>query len=158
MLVGSKSQMMCCAGGAYCLLAHALSALASHHLNLAWLVFHTPHDVIGVLVLGPYALTLAVDEEFHLVGIVIIAPHVDGLTGQPVPVREQMEHRLLCPLALIHVIHILREAGKVYYSEITAACWEPVWCWLADVVETCPDELSADESIMLHHIPRLLVG
>ena len=71
---------------------------------------------------------------------------------------EEVQHRLLGPLALIHVIGVLGEAREVDDAEVTASCREAVGRGLADVVPARPDILSADEGVMLHHVPGLFVG
>ena len=90
--------------------------------------------------------------------MVIIAPHIDGLTREPVPMREEMEHILAGPLALIHIITVLRKTRQVDDAEITAACRISVRRRFSDVIETGPDKLASHKVVMLHHIPGFLVG
>ena len=71
---------------------------------------------------------------------------------------EEVEHGLLRPLALIHVIAILGEAREVDDAEIRAARRETVRRRLSEVIEARPDILSAHVRAMLHYIPRLFVG
>ena len=104
------------------------------------------------------ALTLAVDVELHLVGIVVVAPKVDCLTRQPVPVRKEMKHRLGGPLALIHIIGVLRETGQVDDAKVTATCRIAVGRGLTDVVPACPDKLPGAVRRVLDDVPSLLVG
>ena len=104
-----------------------------------------------VVFFAAHALALAIDEEFHLIGIVVIAPQIHGLSFRPVPMREEMEHRLVGPLTLIHVITVFREAGKVDDAEVTAASREAVRCWLTDIIPACPDELSGTIGRVFHH-------
>ena len=68
-----------------------------------------------------------------------------------------MEHLLLRPLTLIHIVAVLRETSEVDDTEVTAAGWKSVRSWLTYIVEASPDELTAHEVIMLHHIPSFLV-
>ena len=69
-----------------------------------------------------------------------------------------MEHRFLCPLALIHIIDILGESCQVDDAKVRATGWETVWCGFTDIVETCPDVLSTNVGRMFHDIPQLLMG
>ena len=69
-----------------------------------------------------------------------------------------MEHGLIGPLTLIHIIGILREACQVDESEVTATGRETIRGGLANVIETGPDELSAHKGIVLDNIPSLLVS
>ena len=145
--------------------ANCLSTLASHYLHFAWLELHPPHDMIGRASPNPsqgggfcaYALALAVNEQLHLVGIVVIAPHVNLLTFEPVPVGEEMQHGRVRPLALVHVIHILRLTTEVDDAKVAAAGWEAIGCGFTDVVEARPDKLSTAIRRMLHHVPVLFV-
>ena len=89
--------------------------------------------------------------------MIIVAPQVNFLSLLPVPVREQIEHRLVGPFALVHIINILRQSGQVDDTKIAAAGGETVRRRLTDIVETRPDKLSADIRCMLYHIPRLFV-
>ena len=90
--------------------------------------------------------------------MVIIAPHIDGLTRKPVPVREEMEHILAGPLTLIHIVTVLRKTRQVDDAEITAACRIGVWRRFSDVIETGPDKLTSHKVVVFHHIPGFLVG
>ena len=40
--------------------------------------------------LAAHALAPSVDIELHFVGLVVVAPHIDGLTLYPVPVWEEV--------------------------------------------------------------------
>ena len=64
------------------------------------------------------ALTLAINKQLYFVGIVVVAPHVNFVTRNPVPMWKEVEHRLLRPLTLIHVIDILGKACEVDDAEI----------------------------------------
>ena len=114
--------------------------------------------MIGVLILPSDALRLAVDEELHLVGIVVVAPQVDIVAGHPVPVRKQVQHGLLRPLALVHIVAILGETCQVDDAEVAAAGRETIGRGFAYVVEACPDKLSTNIRRVLHHVPRLFVS
>ena len=163
------------------LFAHLLAILASDDLHLAWLVSYSPHHVIlGALVVGiahidglailrllslwyivllfTNALALTINEEFHLVGMVVIAPHIYLLTRNPVPVREEMEHILVSPLALVHIVTILWQTSEVDDTEVAATCRIRIRSRLADIVEARPDKLSAHKVVVLNHIPCFLVG
>ena len=121
---------------------------------------HIVHIVTAFRVLyglTAHTLALTVDEEFHLVGIVVVAPHIDLLTRYPVPVGEEMQHRRRGPLALIHVVGVLGEACQVDDTKIGTACRESVGRGFTDVVPTRPDILSTNVGRMLHHIPCLLM-
>ena len=71
--------------------------------------------------------------------------------------REKVQHVLVGPLALIHIIYVFRESGKVYDAEIAAVSRESVRSRLADVVPAGPDELSRAERRVLYDFPSLLV-
>ena len=104
------------------------------------------------------ALTLAINKELHLIGIVVVAPHIDIVAWNPVPVGEEVQHRFRGPLALIHVIGILGEACEVDDTEVARTCREAVGRGFSDIVEARPDILSSTVGRMLHHIPCLLVS
>ena len=70
---------------------------------------------------------------------------------------EEVQHGLLCPLALIHIIGILGETGEVDDAEVTRACRESVGSGFTDIVETRPDILTTHEVVVFHHIPSLLM-
>ena len=152
------------------LLAHQLAVLSCHHLYFARLEGNSPHHVIFRTLPEGFALVLlaingllantlalAVHEEFHLVCVVVVAPHVDGLSRNPVPMREEMKHVLLRPLTLIHKISVLRETCQVDDSEVAASCRISIRSRFSYIIETGPDKLSTHEIIMFHHIPSLLV-
>ena len=55
--------------------AHLPAVLTGYGGDLAGLERHAPHHMILMAVgLAAYALALAVDVEFHLVGVVVVAP------------------------------------------------------------------------------------
>jgi hypothetical protein len=54
-----------------------------------------------VLSLCSDALGYAIHKQFHLVGIIVIAPKIHFLTQIPVPMREKMQNRLISPFGLI---------------------------------------------------------
>ena len=112
---------------------------------------------LSMHLLIPDALALAIDEQLYLICLVVIAPHIYLLTRKPVPVREEMENRLLRPFTLIHIITVLRKTSQVDDAKITAACRIGIRSRFADIVETSPDKLTAHEIIVLHHIPGLFV-
>ena len=150
------------------LLAYHLAIFARYCLYLTWVECHPPAYMILcaksrfptlwlMISLAAHALTLAVDEELHLVGTTIVAPHVNIVTRHPVPVGEEVQHRFLCPLTLIHIIGILGETCEVDDAEVTRACRESVGSRFTDIVETCPDILSTHKVVVLHYIPSLLM-
>ena len=114
--------------------------------------------MICVVVLLANTLTLAINKQLYLIGIVVIAPHVNVLSRKPVPMGEEMEHRLLCPFTLIHIVYILGEASQIDDAEIRATGREAVGRRLTNIVETRPNELSTHIRRMLHDIPCLLMG
>src|SRR5574344_2634251 len=133
--------MMGCTCRADSLRSHFPTLLAGYDLHFAGLISHAPHHMVLMTVcLVAHALTLTIHKEFHFICLIIIAPHVYLLTGQPVPVREEMKHPLpVIPLTLIHIVHILGETRQIDDAEITAAGWESVRSGFADIVETRPD-------------------
>ena len=87
-----------------------LTVLAADSRHLSRIEDNTPHDVILVRVgLATHALRDTVDEEFHFVGIVVIAPHINLVARDPVPVWEEVNHGSRGPLTLVHIITILGE-------------------------------------------------
>jgi len=159
LIVGGKADLL----GATCradrLGTHLAALLASHDTHLARLKLHAPHHMILVVVLlAPHALAAPVDEEFHLVGLVVVAPQVDGLAGQPVPVGEEVEDRLVRPLALVHIINVLRESGQVDDAKIATSRRIAIRGGLADIVPSCPNKLSGTVGSVLHNFPGLLMG
>ena len=118
----------------------------------------SPHCVQTIRTLRPYTLRYAIHKQFHLVGIIVIAPQIHFLTRGPVPMREEMKYRSVSPLGLIEIIDILREAGQIDDSEIRASCRPSVWSRLSDVVKSCPYVLSADEGIVTHELQGLFVS
>ena len=157
------------AGSTDNLIERRLPVLAGNDHHLTRFELHTPTHMVrriqgGTLYrfpcslrLATNALTLAVDKEFYLIGMIIVAPQVNFLSLLPVPVREQIEHRFVGPFALVHIIDILRLSGQVDDTKIAAAGGETVRRRLTDIVETRPDKLSTDIRCMLHDIPRLFV-
>src|SRR5574344_2166224 len=152
--------MMGCTCRADSLRSHFPTLLTGYDLHFAGLISHAPHHMVLMTVrLAAHALTLTIHKEFHFVCLIIITPHVYLLTRQPVPVGKKMKHPLLViPLTLIHIVNIFGEARQIDDAEITTAGWESVRCGLADIVEACPDKLSAHIRRMLHHLPCLLMG
>ena len=65
-------------------------SLTGDNLHFARLVFHTPRNMVGRARGGLFShpLTLSIDVELHLIGIVVVAPHINLLSGKPVPMRE----------------------------------------------------------------------
>ena len=139
--------------------AYLLAILARYCLDLAWLKLYSPHHMVLMGIRLPAdSHRNTIDEEFNLVGIVIIGPEVNGLTREPVPMREEMEHRFAGPLALVHIVTILGEACQIDNAEVGTTCWETIRRRFTDIIETSPDELSTNIRRMLDHIPHLLVS
>ena len=174
LIVYRQTDMVWCSSGANHLFANNLAVLAGYDLHLSGVEDHSPTHVvfrvqshrrimhrIAVFCilsrLAAHTLRLAVDEQFYLVGIIIVAPHVDFVARHPVPMGEEVQHRLRCPLALIHVIGVFGETCEVDDAEVAGTSRESVGRRLADVVPSRPDILSSDERIMLHHIPGLFM-
>ena len=155
--VGSQADLDRSSGCTDFFLAYYLAFFTCHHLHASRLELDTPCRMQAIRSLRLHALRLAVDKKFHLVGIVVIAPHINILSRRPVPVREKMEHRLVRPLRLIEVIGILRKSGKVDDAEIRAACRPSVRSRLADIVESRPHILPADESIVTNQLYGFLM-
>ena len=156
--VGGESEMMGCPSSADGLFPHILSVLSCHDLHLSWFEDNPPHHMILMgICLPPYTLTAPVDIQLHLIGLVVIAPHVNGLAFYPVPVGEEVQHGLVGPLALIHIVGVLGEACQVDDAEITTPGGIGIRCGFADIIETCPDELSTHKIVVLHHVPCLLM-
>ena len=141
------------------LLGHHLPAAARNGFHRAGLIGDAPTDVELVLALAAHALGLPVDEEFHLVGVVIVGPEVYLLAFLPVPVGEEVQDGLVRPpLALIQVINVFGESGQVDDAEVGAARGPAVGRGLADVVEAGPDVLAGDEVVVLHVAQGAFVG
>ena len=62
------------------------------------------------------------------------------------------------PHRLVHIIYILRKSRQIDYSEIGTAGRPTVWDGFANVVETRPNELSADKAVVQNIVERLFVG
>ena len=98
---------------------------------------------------GTFAAPLrnAVQEELDPVIIRVDVNRQEGLLPSgPVPVRKQMQHRLLRPACLVKVRPVLRQSGQVENSVVRAAD-RPVAVVgrrLSEVVEAGPDELAHD--------------
>jgi hypothetical protein len=103
-------------------------------------------------------LRYAVHKQFHLVCIIVIAPKIHFLTRIPVPMREKMQNRLISPLRLVEIVHILREASQIHDSEIRTSGRPAVWSRLSNVVEARPYILSADEIIVTYQFQSLFVS
>ncbi len=147
------------AGSTDDLLLHNLASLARHRLHLTRLVRDTPrYMILMVILFTAYPLTLSIDKELNLIGVVVVAPHIHRLTFRPVPVGEEMEHRLMGPFTLIHVIAVLREPREINDPEIAAPGGEAVWCRLTNIIPASPDELSGTPRCVLHHIPHLFMS
>ena len=71
---------------------------------------------------------------------------------------EEMEHGLIRPFALVHIIDVLREAGKIYNAEIRTASREAVRRRFSNIIEARPNELSTDIRRMLDYVPSLFMG
>jgi hypothetical protein len=56
--------------------------------------------------------------------------------------RENVDHRLWCPLALIEIVRVFRETAGVDAAVVVALDWPVI---LARIVETGPDELAGNE-------------
>ena len=136
-----------------CLGTNRLTVLTGYGPYLARLELHSPCNMVIMFTLAADALALIIDEQLSLISLIVLCPEIDLLTGEPVPVREEMKHRLISPLALIHIIRVLRETCQIDKSEVTATGRETIRCGLANVIETCPDELATYKGIMFDHIP-----
>ncbi len=82
---------------------------------------YAPSDVKLLVLLSLCSEVLAVKEQFYLVGIVVVGLHVDLFTLGPVPMGKEVEHCFVRPFALVHVIGVFGESGKVDDAEIGAA-------------------------------------
>ncbi len=68
--------------------------------------------------LGAAAERAAVDQQLDLVGRIIVCPQIDLVALRPVPVREQMQRRLVGPLRAVHVVAVLGEPAQVDDTEV----------------------------------------
>src|SRR5207244_2011500 len=75
-----------------------------------------------------------------------MAPHVDllPLTPDPVPVRQEMQHRPIGPPGLVVVEVVLWEATGVEHTEMRAHAWPGVGRRFAAVIEPRPDEAAGE--------------
>ena len=71
---------------------------------------------------------------------------------------EEMEYGLISPFTLVHVIDVLREAGKIYNAEIRTASREAVRRRFSNIIEARPNELSTDIRRMLDYVPSLFMS
>lgn len=104
------------------------------------------HILAGFQLHNVAADGLSVEEQLHIAGVGVYQ-HVYLLPGDKVPVRRNYVQYLFLlrayPHALVEVVDILGESRRVDNAEV--AVLGVVGRRLADVVEACPDELSAAE-------------
>ena len=156
-VVHGETDMVFLAGCANRLFPHGQVLLSRYHPDFSRMIGHTPDHVVIMVTLAAHALTLTIDKEFHLIRLIIVAPHVDRLPVDPVPMREEMKYGLRRPLALIHIIDILWKTSQVDDAEIAAACGKSVGRRLPDIVEARPDELPANERRVLYDVSGCFV-
>lgn len=63
-----------------------------HGPQYARFKWNTPLNMQIVALLLFYSKATAVKKELNFSGLAIVAPHIDDLTGRPVPVGEKMKH------------------------------------------------------------------
>ena len=166
-----QHKMMRSSCSLYDLLSKNFTILSGYNLHFSRFKVYAPHHMIFSTLsesiafvlctidsLLADALTLAIDKEFYLIGIIIITPHVDGLTRQPVPMREEMQHIFLSPLTLIHIIAVFWKTRQIDNAKITATGRISIRSRFTDIIETGPDKLSAHKVVVLHHIPGFFMG
>ena len=100
------------------------------------------------------AIADAIDEEFGFrPGSVDEDRNLFAFMAFPVPMREDVEGRgLTVPDAAIEPVAVLRDGGEVYDAEHGAVVGPGilvVGARLAEIVETCPDELSEGPFIVI---------
>ena len=69
-----------------------------------------------------------------------------------------MKYRSVSPLRPVKMICVLRETGEVDDSEVRTARRPSVRSRLADIVEACPDVLSADEIVISYELDGLFMS
>src|ERR1044072_1129530 len=124
------------------------SGRARHTAQRSGRVRDAPRQVADGFRLAPHAERGAVQEELDFVGVGV-GPDVDTVTDAPVPVRQEVEHRLVGPDALVEVEGILGESREIDGAEVRAAGGPFVGRGLAEVVDTLPDEDARQERIAL---------
>ena len=100
------------------------------------------------------AVRLAVQKELH--GLAVgEARHRDNLAllAFPVPVREQVQHGLGGPLALVEEVAVLFEAASIQDAGGGVLGGPPA---LPDIVDAGPHEVPGDVVVGAHELPQLL--
>ena len=103
-------------------------------------------------------LAPTVDEQFHFVSVVVVAPQVYLLPVQPIPMRKQVKYGSTCPFALIHIIDILGESSKINDAKVARTRGKIIGSGLADIVPARPNELSCDVRRVFHRLPHGFMG
>ena len=166
-----QHKMMRSSCSLYDLLSKNFTILSGYNLYFSRFKVYSPHHMIFSTIsesiafvlctvdcLLTDALTLAIDKEFYLISMIIITPHVNGLSRQPVPMREEMQHIFLSPLTLIHIIAVFWKTRQIDNAKITATGRISIRSRFTDIIETGPDKLSAHKVVVLHHIPGFFMG
>src|SRR5262249_258260 len=127
--------------GSFCLFfEHKLAGLECFCGNCAWSVFHFPANV-GVR--GDYllALALAVKEEFDFLAITE-ATHIDVLTlfADPLPLRQDMKHRLIGPPGFVIKEIVLGKTAGIQDAEMGIDARPTIGRGLAAIIEPGPGE------------------
>ena len=118
-----------------------LSTLHPDRLESAWLVGHIPGGFAIEKQLDAIAIGVARDWQEHT------------LAAFPVPVREEVQHRLPAPLALVEVVAVLGETATVDDAGTgSSGCAEG----FAEVIDAGPHEVAGDVIVGAHEPPKLL--
>src|ERR1700674_2213714 len=133
------------------------AVLTRYSFQCAGLVRNAPNGMQLVAGLSLLAQRLAIEEQLHLVAVVI-GPHIHSVTLLPVPMRKDVQDGLVGPLALVHVESIFGKAGQIDDAEVRAARRPGIRCRLADVIPTGPDKLTGKEIVLLYNLPGLFLS
>ena len=105
------------------------------------------------------AEALAVQEQFDLLAIAV-APHVNVLAflARPVPMRQQMQHRLVRPPRLVILKVVLGKTAGVEDAEMRIDARPVVRRRLAAIIKTRPDESAGEPRTHREEAPPAFGG
>ena len=146
------------AGGGHGVGGDPFAALVAARHQRARLVGDAPLQV-PVALQRLAAQRATVEQQLHVLGVAVDA-HVDRLAfaARPVPVRQQVDHRLGGPGGLQVVAAVLQRAGRVHHPELGRHGRPAEGRGLAAVVEAGPDEHAGQEGPLGIEAPGFLDG
>ncbi|MNC29807.1 hypothetical protein D3C75_780710 [compost metagenome] len=128
------------------------------HLQFSRLVNNFPRQISGPVHLL-FTQASAVQRQLRRPGIGIHA-HFNGLAFRPgpIPVGQQMNHRLVLPSCLHIVIAVLGEAAGVHQPEMRIHTGPQIRGRLSPVIESGPHKYACEKTVVHGITPRLLRG